>query len=259
LRYEERALVRSQVNTGGDNYLLILESPAIAKEAKPGQFVMIRCGQGLDPLLRRPISIFLAEPEAGLVYLWYQVVGKGTNLLAGLRTGDYVNMLGPLGRGFSLIEEGKAALVGGGMGIAPLVFLSHAWPANNRISAFFGGRSAGHLPPSECLPEVDGFLATEDGSCGYQGFVTELLAQWLESEKPEIIYACGPHGMLAQVNKLARQYHIPLQVSLETVMACGLGACLGCTCEKAQAEDGSWFKVCQDGPVFWAEEVKWDD
>lgn len=256
--YQEKARVRSQVNTGGDNYLLVLESPEIAKEAWPGQFVNLRTTQGLDPLLRRPISIFLTDPVEGLLYLWYQVVGKGTSLLAKLIPGDLVDLIGPLGKGFGEISGRKAALVGGGMGIAPLIFLGHALAENNQIAAFFGGRSAQHLPPTELLPRMEGFVATEDGSAGYQGFVTDILAHWLETERPEIIYACGPQGMLNQVYKLAEQHNIALQVSLETTMACGVGACLGCTCEKAVAEDGSWFKVCQDGPVFWAKEVKWD-
>lgn len=256
--YQEKARVHSQINTGGDNYLLVLECPSIAKEACPGQFVHLRTTLGLDPLLRRPISIFLANPEEGLLYLWYQVVGKGTRSFTGLTIGDEVDLIGPLGRGFGEVRGRKAALVGGGMGIAPLIFLGHALAENNQISAFFGGRSDQHLPPVELLPHTEGFLATEDGSTGYQGFVTDILAPWLETEKPEIIYACGPQGMLNQVYKLAGQHDILLQVSLETTMACGVGACLGCTCEKAVGEDGSWFKVCQDGPVFWAKEVKWD-
>lgn len=258
MKYQEMAKVVEQTNTGGDNYLLVLECPGIAREAWPGQFVHLRTVQGLDPLLRRPISIFLGDPAAGLLYLWYRVVGRGTRLFASLIPGDAVDIIGPLGRGFGEISGHKAALVGGGMGIAPLIFLGHVLKETNQISAFFGGRSASHLPPPALFPKLEGFLATEDGSAGYQGFVTDLLSQWLEEEKPDIIYACGPYGMLAQVNKLALQHDLPLQVSLETTMACGLGACLGCTCEKAVDEDGSWFKVCQDGPVFWAREVKWN-
>lgn len=259
MHYQEKAKVHRHVRTGADNYLLVLESPRIAGEAWAGQFVHLRIGQGLDPLLRRPISIFLAEPVEGLVYLWYQVVGKGTGMLTALQVGDQVDIIGPLGRGFGSISGRKAALIGGGMGIAPLVYLGHVLAETNQIAAFFGGRSAEHLPPAELLPGIEGFLASEDGSTGYQGFVTDLFSRWLETERPDIIYACGPHGMLQQVYRIAGQASIPLQVSLETTMACGLGACLGCTCEKAVAEDGTWFKVCQDGPVFWAQEVKWDD
>lgn len=255
--HERKAQVVSNEHTGGTNYLLVIKSPDIALRACPGQFVHLRCTRGLDPLLRRPISICLVNPKEGLVYLWYQVVGKGTEMLKSLKPGDTVDLMGPLGKGFNLVEGKNIALVGGGMGIAPLVLLGQALAAQNQVSVFFGGRSAEHLPPRDLFPPVEGFLATEDGSAGYQGFVTTLLTDWLETEKCDLIYACGPHGMLKQVKTIADKAGIPLQISLETVMACGVGACLGCTCEGARQGD-SWFKVCQDGPVFWAEEVKWE-
>lgn len=258
MKYHEIARVQSQVNTGEDIYLLTLKSPEIARTAQPGQFVHLRTTSGSDPLLRRPISICLTIPEEGIIYLWYQVVGRGTTLLSQLKADDNVDLIGPLGRGFTVEEGQKAALIGGGMGIAPLVFLGHRLAEQQSITAFFGGRSADNLPPEEVKFSHNTILATEDGSTGQQGFVTDALASWLEKEKPDIMYACGPQGMLDQVYILARQQGIPLQVSLETTMACGVGACLGCTCEKAVNDDGTWFKVCQDGPVFWAEEVNWD-
>lgn len=255
--HEQQAQVMSNQHTGGTNHLLVIKSLDIALRSQPGQFVHLRCSKGLDPLLRRPLSICLADPIQGLVYLWYQVVGKGTELLSALQPGDTVDLMGPLGRGFQQVAGKKVVLVGGGMGIAPLIFLGHALAGNNQAVAFFGARSEEHLPPRELFPPVEGFLATEDGSAGYQGFVTTLLEDWLEMEEPELIYACGPQGMLKQVVDLAEKEGISLQVSLETVMACGVGACLGCTCESARGKGDSWLKVCQDGPVFWAQEVNW--
>lgn len=258
MKYQEMAKVESQVNTGENVYLLTIKSPQIAGAAEPGQFVHLRTITGMDPLLRRPISICQADKSKGLIYLWYQVVGKGTALLSQLRAGDTVDVIGPLGRGFTIGKGQKVALIGGGMGIAPLIFLGHRLAEDNEVTAFFGGRSDQYLPPTELRPSFNTILATEDGSVGQQGFVTEALGAWLEKEKPDIIYACGPQGMLDQVYILAKGHNICLQVSLETTMACGVGACLGCTCEKVQTDDGSLLKVCQDGPVFWSEEVKWD-
>lgn len=257
MKYQVIAQVQSQVMTGENICLLTLKCPEIARVAQPGQFVHLRTTSGQDPLLRRPISIFLAQPEAGLLYLWYQVVGKGTKLISQLKAGDTVDLLGPLGRGFTVRDGQRAALIGGGMGIAPLIFLGHKLSAQSTTTAFFGGRSAQNMPPTELRPSLDTILATEDGSVGRKGFVTDALASWLEKERPDILYACGPQGMLDKIYLLAKEFNIPLQVSLETTMACGVGACLGCTCEKAIADDGTWLKVCQDGPVFWAEEVKW--
>jgi len=259
LKYHKKAWIHKQISTGEDIFLLVLECPEIVREARPGQFVNLRTAPGLEPLLRRPISIFLAEPATGLLYLWYQVVGRGTASLSKLKEGDYLDLIGPLGNGFALGAGQRIALVGGGMGIAPLVFLAREAVAYNQVTAFFGTRTAGQMPPAEYLPAMETILVTEDGSTGRQGLVTDSLKAWLEKEKPDLICACGPKRMLAQVQKTAMEHRIPLQVSLETVMACGLGACLGCTCKQAVAENGAWLKVCQDGPVFRAEEVQWDD
>ena len=209
--------------------------------------------------MRRPLSICRADRELGMVQFWYQAVGKGTRLLSGLRSGDTLDVIGPLGKGFDAgISGKKAALVGGGMGIAPLLFLSvELATTSNNITAFFGGKHAGQLPPPFLLPAIECRLATEDGSLGRRGLVTELLPEWIEREKPDLLYSCGPKGMLLEVVKIARRYGLPLQVSLEAMMACGVGACLGCACEKSASREEGWLKACQEGPVFWAGEVSW--
>lgn len=299
------ASVVGQWNTGGNIFLLTLSCPEIAAEARPGQFAHLRCGNTLDPLLRRPLSIFQAEAQKGLLSFCYQVVGKGTQLLSKLQAGAQVDVMGPLGRGFDTEISGKRiGLVGGGMGIAPLVFLGRMLARHNQVQGFWGTRTKELLPPlADQFPSGDsgvevacGFpylVATEDGSAGRQGLVTGLLEEWLEQEPFDRLYACGPRPMLAAVHRLAQARGIPLQVSLEAVMACGVGACLGCTCEKGPGDGGAGaegtgnpvhrvrhqdapnshaaaetsagslaaekrLKVCQDGPVFWAEEVRWD-
>ncbi len=257
------ALVLRQERIGQNIYALTIESREIAHEAQPGQFVHLRCGQGDDPLLRRPLSINDVQRETGYVTFWYQVVGKGTQLLSQVQAGECLDVMGPLGHGFQTDLSGKkVGLIGGGMGIAPLIFLGSELVKKNEVQAFGGGRSKELLPRFPENMDFPSELITEDGSSGKQGLVTEILEEWLAQDAPErfdFLYACGPRPMLAEVARLARQAQIPLQVSLETVMACGVGACLGCTCEGAGRADGKRFKVCQDGPVFWAEEVNWDE
>jgi dihydroorotate dehydrogenase electron transfer subunit len=254
------ALVLRQDRIGQNIYALTIESREIAHEAQPGQFVHLRCGQGDDPLLRRPLSINDVQREKGYVTFWYQVVGKGTKFLSQVQAGECLDVMGPLGHGFQTDLSGKkVGLIGGGMGIAPLIFLGRELVQKNEVQAFWGGRSRELLPRFASNVEFPYELVTEDGSSGKQGLVTELLAEYLSREQFDLLYACGPRPMLAEVARLARQEQIPLQVSLETVMACGVGACLGCTCEGAGQAEDKRFKVCQDGPVFWAEEVNWDE
>jgi len=252
-----QALVTGQEKKAESTYLLSFHAPEIAKDAQPGQFVHIKTIEAYDPLLRRPISICYVDREKGLVVLWYQVVGKGTKLLSSLKTGDSIDVIGPLGRGFDTAISGeKIYLIGGGIGIAPLIFLAQSLKEENNITAFFGGKNKEQLLPVNQLTSINCELATEDGSIGHQGFVTDLLLRRLALEKPARAYACGPNGMLEQTALITRKHNLPLQVSLESVMACGVGACLGCTCEKGSSGEEGWVKVCKEGPVFWEDEVK---
>jgi dihydroorotate dehydrogenase electron transfer subunit len=205
-------------------------------------------------------------------------VGKGTKLLSTVREGEALDIIGPLGRGYDTGINGKrAVLIGGGLGIAPLFFLGRELAPNNHVQALFGGRNKDAIPRFSSIKSFTYELITEDGSLGSKGLVTDLLVKLLEEDKPDIIYSCGPRPMLAAVNKIALQYNIPHQVSLESVMACGVGACLGCTCkgtskgtneekiDEKNDEIGNngdkadvLLKVCKDGPVFWAGEVQWE-
>jgi len=254
------APVVSQDQTGESIYTLTIVSKEIAREAQPGQFAHLRCGKSADPLLRRPLSINDVERDKGTVTFSYQVVGKGTQLLSELKAGETLDVIGPLGQGFKTDLRGKkVGIIGGGMGIAPLIFLGRELSRENQVQAFWGGRSEGLLPPFVTAVEFPYAIATDDGSSGRKGLVTELVAESLSQEKFDLLYACGPRLMLAAVARLAREYNIPLQVSLESVMACGVGACLGCTIKGRKQGKETQFKVCQDGPVFWAEEVFWDE
>jgi dihydroorotate dehydrogenase electron transfer subunit len=273
-----QAPVRLQERIGENIYALTIACQEIAREAKPGQFVHIHCGNGLDPLLRRPISINNVQQQEGLVTFWYQVVGKGTELLSKVKTGETLDIIGPLGHGFETALKGKKiGLIGGGMGIAPLVFLGRELAKENQVQGFLGGRSKDFLPALTSIKDFPFAVTTDDGSVGEKGLVTALLVEWLQKKQLDLLYACGPRPMLAEVVRLVRSYKIPLQVSLESVMACGVGACLGCTCKgtgkavsaptewnpqnnsSIRQPEEHWLKVCKDGPVFWAEEVAWDE
>ncbi len=238
-------------------YRLRIEAPAIARAARPGQFLMLRVRQTLDPLLRRPFSIH-AVHDFRTVDILYRVVGKGTNLLTAIKKGERLDIVGPLGRGFSWREDLLSLLVAGGMGIAPLFFLAQIIARNGagaKTSVLIGARNKIELL---CVKELRAMglqveATTEDGSAGKRGLVTDLITRRFITSQP-ILYTCGPHPMLRTVANLARGHGLSCQVSLESFMACGLGACLGCA---AEMRNGDFVRVCKEGPVFDAYEVAW--
>ncbi len=233
--------------------------------AIPGQFIMLQVPGNGSPLLRRPFSIHGLLPEgngtkAGIELL-YKVVGKGTGILSKISPGQNVDLLGPLGNGFLQAPPGsRIFLVGGGIGVPPLVFLAKA--LKNRgmdmsgCHMFLGGRSKSDLL---CREEFEALgmrlhLTTDDGSEGNQCLITHPVEQEAEKATPDIIYACGPLPMLACLAGIARSKGIRCQISIESMMACGIGACLGCAVAKSGDPDSYWH-VCKDGPVFEADQV----
>ncbi|MDD3652889.1 MAG: dihydroorotate dehydrogenase electron transfer subunit [Desulfotomaculaceae bacterium] len=244
------------------HFRLSLSSPDIVTAARPGQFLQVRCGSTLDPFLRRPISIHAVDRKKGEVVLFYRVAGRGTSLLAEKRQGNSVSLLGPLGRGFSL-PEGKArvAVVSGGIGIAPIYFLLVEL-AMYGVSAdvFLGAATAEQL---FFFKEIKGFgyrveIATDDGSAGYHGLVTDLFAESIPlSNEYAMIYGCGPGGMLRRLAEIIRSAGAPGELSLEERMGCGVGACLSCVCKTSGEGKVQYQRVCTEGPVFPANEVVW--
>lgn len=232
---------------------LVLYAPEIAASAVPGQFLHIRVSSvTYHPLLRRPLSISHVDAKAGTVSTIYRIVGQGTACLATLNKNDSVDSMGPLGNGFTLQGQ-HPLLIGGGMGLAPLVFLAGAL-CPKPIEVVMGGRTEKEMfwaPIFEHVCEKI-HITTDDGTLGSRGVTLDLLPELLQTGKFDMIYTCGPHVMMNGVARLAKEYNIPCQVSLEEYMACGVGGCLSCTCA---TNDGSRKKVCTDGPVFWAEEV----
>ncbi len=243
--------------------LMGLNAPDLAAAVKPGQFVMLRVRSGDDPLLRRPFSVAGLRAGGGLLLL-YRVVGRGTRILSGLRPDERVRVLGPVGRGFSLPAEGSTPLlVAGGIGLAPLLFLSSALDSA-AWRLLCGFRSGSEVIPPEPLGLDPGrlLITTEDGSRGRRGLVTDLLEERLSAEPDAArctIFACGPPAMLRRVASLAAERGVPCQVSLEARMACALGACQGCAVKAARSSGRTFHLVCQDGPVFDAADLDWGE
>ncbi|HWR40319.1 MAG TPA: dihydroorotate dehydrogenase electron transfer subunit [Patescibacteria group bacterium] len=251
-KFAEPARVVSQVSLSDEVRRLTLAAPGTAAALRPGQFVHLKIADSYEPLLRRPFSVTAADPAAGTLEIIYRIVGKGTGLMAAMTAGDGVNCLGPLGNGFTPQGQ-RPLLVGGGMGLAPLLMLAGAL-CPRPVTVLMGGRDHRELFWTDLFAGVchNTHITTDDGSMGRQGLTVDLLPELLAQNHFDMIYSCGPQPMLAAVARIAALRQIPCQVSLEDYMACGLGACLSCTCA---GTDGKRRKVCTDGPVFWAGEV----
>lgn len=254
-----RVAARSQLTP--DIHSLWLEEPYLARRVKPGQFVNVRCSAGPDPVLRRPISV--ADVRGTKLRLVYRVKGRGTAMLARFRNGDVIDLLGPLGRPAPPLANLDILVCGGGVGIAPLLFLARQLKGTNRVAAALGARSR------QELILVDEFrklgvrvgVATDDGSSGHHGPVTDLAGNsigYRETERPPAVrrrpsaaFACGPKPMLAA---LVRKLHpVPVWGFIEERMGCGTGVCYCCALPK---KGGGYVRFCEEGPVVLLNEVE---
>lgn len=242
----------------GDAVWLTMEAGDMVRTSfrAPGQFVHIKCGDGL--LLRRPISVCTCQEDTpeDLLSVVFEARGAGTRWLAARREGDTLDVLGLLGHGFQMEREGRYLLAGGGVGVPPLY--GCAQYGAGRATAVLGFRSGEKAILAGLMEEVCErvSIATDDGSLGYHGFVDALVRQELARDRGyTAVLSCGPRPMLKAVAEAARAFGVPCQVSLEERMACGVGACLACAC---RMKDGHYRHVCADGPVFDAEAVDWD-
>ena len=279
----ESARVLSHLAYDAEQFVLRLAAPKCAAHAQPGSFAHLTC----DPTIpmRRPLSLMRADPKAGWIEILYKVVGAGLHALSARKAGDTVSVLGPIGKPFiAHRERPRALLIGGGVGIPPMVFLAERlkadtafsplvlmgsevpFPFRTRPSAtLIGGMPTGTIACMPLLEEwgVPSRLASRADFPGcYSGFVTELAHEWLESlseaQRAEVeVFACGPTAMLKATAALARRHGVPAQVSLEEFMACAVGGCAGCTVEVRTADGTAMKRVCVDGPVFDAHTVFW--
>ena len=242
-------------------YLMRLRTPQIARDCRLAQFVHIRTGPGLHPYLRRPFSALRADRAEGWIDILYDVIGPGTRQMSEASVGDRLDLIGPLGCPYEPSDADRLLLVAGGVGLVPLAFL--AWDAPHlRSSATFllGAASRARLPdPVRTLPpDLDLHLATEDGSAGHHGLVTDLIPAFARPGKA-LILTCGPYGMMARVAAIAADQGLPCFASLENHMPCGFGACMGCVVEYRETvrDDLRFRRVCLEGPVVDAHKMVW--
>lgn len=229
---------------------ITLITPETARITEPGQFVNVRVSETHYPLLRRPFSICDASGET--ITLLFNLYGEGTRMLAHLKPGDSVNLIGPLGNGFKSDKNIKIHIfVAGGMGVAPFPLLRKR--VEGDVHTFIGGRSSREIIELD-LPNRE--IATEDGSLGFKGNVVELLERKLGGKelRDVMFYGCGPTAMLRSLKEFCLKHKFPCQVSTECAMACGFGICQGCPIESS-AEPGNYKLVCKDGPVFNIEDI----
>jgi len=263
----EAPVVRMEGLSGG-YFLLGLEAPAQAARTRPGHFYMLgvpAAGLSHDPLLNRPISAMDVRPgpdgaPAEILFL-VKKVGRGTRLMGGLRPGERLLCHGPLGRPFPDPPAGaRLALVGGGVGIAPLYCCARAWGRTTGMTLFYGGRTAAELPLAGAFQDMGiraERLATEDGSLGELGLVTTPFQDFLNQNEVDLIYTCGPNPMMEAVFRIAAAKEIPVWVSMENRMGCGLGACLGCAIPVLTDGGTAMLRVCREGPVFDGRTIAW--
>ncbi len=239
-------------------HLIWLESPQIASAAQPGQFIMVRCGEGFEHPLRRPLSIHQLVDGSKLAFI-FNVVGKGTHWLAQCQVGTNTDVLGPLGNGYSIHPEShKLLLLAGGIGIAPLYFLAQtALNQGCSVRLLLGASTATQLYPRHLLPpEAELVITTEDGTADKKGMVTDLLPDFVDWA--DQIFACGPTEMYRDMARRKQELKLEaksVQVSLEARMGCGRGVCYGCTLKTKSGLK----QVCTDGPIFALDDVLWDE
>lgn len=246
------AQVISQECIATDVYSLVLKADEIARQAAAGQFVSVYTKDG-SKMLPRPISLCGIDKEAGLLRLVYRVVGFGTTEFSKLEAGDTVDILGPLGNGFDK-QDKKAILIGGGIGIPPMLQLAKELSCEKSI--VLGYRDELFLN-KEFEPYGDVYLSSEDGMHGVKGNVIDAIKAY--GIEGDIIYACGPAPMLRGIKAYALDKGMVCQISMEEKMACGVGACLACICQTKEIDEHSQVhnkRICKDGPVFYAEEVE---
>ncbi|MFM7798560.1 MAG: dihydroorotate dehydrogenase electron transfer subunit [Planctomycetota bacterium] len=259
----------------GDQYIIRIESPRCAARAQPGHFAHLTVDDDIP--MRRPLSIMRADAEAGWIDILYKVVGPGLAALARRRAGDTLSVLGPIGQGFTpRAERPRALLIGGGVGIPPMVFLAERMVGTafkplvlmgSEIPFPFTARPSTHLLPGipagviAAMPLLEEMgvpsrLASRSGFPGcYDGFVTQLAEEWLASLTPAAlaeveVFACGPTPMLEATARVAARFGLPCQVSLEEFMACAVGGCAGCAVRVKTPAGPAMKRVCVDGPVF---------
>ena len=233
-----------------DYFIIYIRNNELALKSKPGQFFELLPMGNFKGLLRKPISIYNVENDT--IGFMIKNIGYGTNYLSQLKVGNFIDFLGPLGNSFTIPENQKVALISGGIGYAPLFYLSKKLKdKNNSVIWIHGGRTENDIFSQDTINY------TNDGSLGKKGFVTSNLEEILKNEKINKVFSCGPQIMMKEVSKITEKLNINTQVSLESYMACGIGVCKGCSVLINQNGKNEYKTVCKDGPIFNSKEVVW--
>ena len=261
--YDLHTVILSNAAVAEAHYLLRCECPEIAQDAQPGQFIHVMISQGTGMLLRRPFTIYTVEGRE--ITMLYQIIGEGTKRLSEMRAGEPLQVLGPLGNTFDFTTKpDPAILVGGGAGIASLMLLGTALRKNGiQTLGLVGAQHHARLLSVRDLESIgiEVYMATDDGSIGHHGYVTDILADMLEKINSQCptVYACGPHAMLSAVAKITADFEVPTQIAMENRMGCAMGVCLGCVCPvRTDQNSFEYQRVCTEGPVFNAADIAWN-
>jgi dihydroorotate dehydrogenase electron transfer subunit len=255
-------------------FKMSLLCPDITKKGQAGQFIMLRMNEKYDPLLPRAFALHRINPKptlpSGTVEILYQIAGRVTRFMSLMKPDEELSVIGPFGNGFEISGSMKrAVIIAGGIGVAPTYLLAEKLAEENiKTSLLIGGKSRDSVL---CVDEflslgIETKIATEDGTLGEKGTATELLLHFIEEHekktlKDTALFACGPYGMLKNIARIAKDFSLPCQVSMEAKMACGIGVCLGCVvkAKKTNEKDGfAYDRVCKEGPVFKSEEIVWE-
>ena len=276
---DELAPVQSTEEVADAVFITRLLSPTIAKQVEPGQFIQVRLRDEAVPLLRIPLSVAATDRTSGIIDVLYEAVGPKTSLLSRLRAAESLACLGPIGNSFPAPQpDQQVVLIGGGVGLPPLLFFGHALMNDRRaagrhaagrhvagVDLFVGARTkAKHLGMERLRTAASSVaITTDDGSAGHAGLVTELLEQKLRSREDVVVYTCGPHPMMRAVAAICSRSGVSCFASLEEYMACGYGVCVGCVVETVpphqdRSEYERYSRICVDGPVYDAAQISWD-
>jgi len=253
-KYIHDLKIISNTRLNGENFMLECALPDEPVEIFPGQFVEVLVKDSVNTFLRRPFSVHDVDKKKNSIHFFIKIVGDGSAKLSTLIAGDFLNVMYPLGKGFTISEKKKVLLVGGGCGMAPLLYLARTLKEkNNEVTILLGGRTEGDILEERYFEDFGKvYFTTETGCLGEKGFVTDHSI--LKSNNTfDRIYTCGPEPMMKAVAKYAKQHRIDCEVSLENTMACGIGACLCCVTETKEGNKC----VCTEGPVFNINELSW--
>jgi dihydroorotate dehydrogenase electron transfer subunit len=254
---EEKCMVVENRNINKKYYTIKLKTPYISSHSRPGNFIMLAASNTVEPLLKRPFGIFSAEPP--YIYLYYEVVGKGTELISTLKPNDMIDAVGPLGNNFPPLENKKILMVAGGRGIAPIYYAFENYISVNDVFLIYGAKSKEDLNLLDEIKSVSlkkVFLYTDDGSIGKKGFVTADIQEIIKENSIDTTIACGPDLMFKSLFHTIKGIGTENYVSLESFMGCGFGICHSCV---VKTITGDYKKVCTDGPVFKMEEILWEE